>query len=467
MTIRPIDVGEEPNDETGDTLRDGGIIINENFAELDTRTAAAQEMAEQGVTDAAHARAAADAAIPGSALGVSVAQLVSGVVPASQLPSFVDDVLEFPARVNFPAVGETGKIYIAINDGDSQTNPTRQYRWSGSAYVLIPSSPGSTDQVPEGSTNQYFTAARVRTVTLAGLVVSNAVVVDTDSLLSALGKLQGQAAASLKVGAFGWNGGTALSQANTVDANSLTTSGFYAFGNGGISLPTNSAAYYLRVSQHGSLFLQEAFGMTAGLSGKNYTRIHNGTSWQAWVPSMPSVMVGASTTTAGTPGLVPGAAAGTLTRFLCVDGTFKEVSAGATWGGIGGSISAQTDLKAALDLKQDAASAPLTKRYTSPAQQFVAGGQFTLTHNLGKEVAVVEAWMRCKTAELGYSVGDKLPYPAMGTDNGGSTGLSTVCTSSTATVGMGASSFTMLHKTSRTTTFFTAANWEIYLELLA
>ncbi|MCU7645660.1 pyocin knob domain-containing protein [Pseudomonas piscis] len=45
MTIRPIDVGEEPNDETGDTLRDGGIIINENFAELDQRTAAAQASA--------------------------------------------------------------------------------------------------------------------------------------------------------------------------------------------------------------------------------------------------------------------------------------------------------------------------------------------------------------------------------------------------------------------------------------
>ncbi|PUA43450.1 hypothetical protein C5U62_22750 [Pseudomonas protegens] len=212
MSIVPIDVGQEPNDETGDPLRDGGIKINANFAELDTRTAAAQAKAEQGVADAAAARtkadqgiadaaaakAKADAAVPAAALGTSVAQLVNGVVPASQLPSFVDDVLEFPARADFPGIGETGKIYIAINDGDSPTNPTRQYRWSGATYVLIPSSPGSTDQVPEGASNQYFTAARVRSTTLAGLgALVNAAIVAGDTVLQALAKLQGQLNAKL------------------------------------------------------------------------------------------------------------------------------------------------------------------------------------------------------------------------------------------------------------------------------
>lgn len=77
----------------------------------------------------------------------------SGKVPASQLPSFVDDVLEYPNTGAFPATGETGKIYVALN-----TNKT--YRWSGSAYVEISASPGSTDAVPEGATNLYFTNAR-------------------------------------------------------------------------------------------------------------------------------------------------------------------------------------------------------------------------------------------------------------------------------------------------------------------
>ncbi|WP_430444800.1 MAG: hypothetical protein ACQZ2J_27445 [Pseudomonas piscis] len=198
MTIRPIDVGQEPNDETGDTLRDGGIIINDNFAELDARTAAAHAKAEQGVADAAAAKAKADAAVPGTAPGVSVAQLIDGLVPASQLPSFVDDVLEFPTLADFPATGETGKIYIAINDGESPSNPTRQYRWSGSAFVLIPSSPGSTDQVPEGSINQYFTAARVRSTTLSGLgALLNAAILATDTVLQAFAKIQGQLNAKL------------------------------------------------------------------------------------------------------------------------------------------------------------------------------------------------------------------------------------------------------------------------------
>lgn len=60
----------------------------------------------------------------------SKADLVGGKVPAAQLPSFVDDVLEYDARSAFPATGETGKIYVA-----KDTNLA--YRWGGTAYVEI------------------------------------------------------------------------------------------------------------------------------------------------------------------------------------------------------------------------------------------------------------------------------------------------------------------------------------------
>lgn len=53
-----------------------------------------------------------------------------GKVPASQLPSYVDDVLEFAKKSDFPAAGEEGKIYV-----DKSTNLT--WRWSGSTYVEI------------------------------------------------------------------------------------------------------------------------------------------------------------------------------------------------------------------------------------------------------------------------------------------------------------------------------------------
>lgn len=54
----------------------------------------------------------------------------NGKVPSAQLPSYVDDVLEYASTSAFPSTGETGKIYVALD-----TNKT--YRWSGSAYVEI------------------------------------------------------------------------------------------------------------------------------------------------------------------------------------------------------------------------------------------------------------------------------------------------------------------------------------------
>ena len=61
------------------------------------------------------------------------ADLVGGKIPSSQLPSYVDDVLEFANLASFPATGESGKIYIALD-----TNLT--YRWEGSSYVVMSSS---------------------------------------------------------------------------------------------------------------------------------------------------------------------------------------------------------------------------------------------------------------------------------------------------------------------------------------
>jgi hypothetical protein len=58
------------------------------------------------------------------------ADLVEGKVPSSQLPSFVDDVVEVSDYASLPVTGETGKIYVTLD-----TNLT--YRWSGTAYVEI------------------------------------------------------------------------------------------------------------------------------------------------------------------------------------------------------------------------------------------------------------------------------------------------------------------------------------------
>lgn len=59
---------------------------------------------------------------------VTKADLVGGKVPASQLPSYVDDVLEFDNIALFPSLGASSIIYV-----DKSSNKT--YRWSGSSYV--------------------------------------------------------------------------------------------------------------------------------------------------------------------------------------------------------------------------------------------------------------------------------------------------------------------------------------------
>lgn len=68
----------------------------------------------------------------------------SGKVPAAQLPSYVDDVLEYADLASFPATGATGIIYTAIDTG-------KIYRWSGSTYVEI----SPTTLTPPGGSDTY------------------------------------------------------------------------------------------------------------------------------------------------------------------------------------------------------------------------------------------------------------------------------------------------------------------------
>ena len=174
MPIQQISLGARPKGEGGDTWREGSEKINGNFQNLDERTTLAQNTADSkttnetdefllsrenhtgsqpmstvtGLQDALDSASdavdnvndaviavdiIAKAAIPSNQKGMAngVATLDSaGIIPANQLPSYVDDVLEFATLANFPSVGEAGKIYIAI-----ETNKT--YRWTSTVYVAI------------------------------------------------------------------------------------------------------------------------------------------------------------------------------------------------------------------------------------------------------------------------------------------------------------------------------------------
>lgn len=108
--------------------------LQDNIDAEEAARIAADDVLQDNIDSEQAARIAADALlIPLAQKGQpnGVASLDgSGLVPASQLPSYVDDVLEFPDLASFPVTGETGKIYVALD-----TN--KVYRWSGSAYIEI------------------------------------------------------------------------------------------------------------------------------------------------------------------------------------------------------------------------------------------------------------------------------------------------------------------------------------------
>lgn len=272
MSIVPLNIGSASNDGNGQNLRSGGQVINANFAELDQRTTAAQSAAEGAQTVANAAIPAAQRGQPNGVAGLDG----SGTVPASQLPSYVDDVLEFDSFAVLPATGETGKIYIT-----KDTNS--QYRWSGTQYVLLTASPGSTDAVPEGAVNKYWTLARTLGSVLTGLVTTNpAVVAATDTVLAAFGKLQRQIT------------DLASSVANKA--------------NKGANTDITSLA-----------------GLTTPLS-----KAQGGTGSSDGIP----VMVGATSAAPGVQGLVPAGAAGDQDKFLTAGGAYKEAGAGLPVGSL-------------------------------------------------------------------------------------------------------------------------------------
>lgn len=143
------------NTRSGDvtlTSSDVGLDSVDNTADVDKPVSTAT----QSALDAKEVAANKGAANGYAPLGADI------LIPSAYLPSYVDDVLEFANLAAFPGTGASGKIYTAIDTG-------KIYRWSGSIYVEISPSPGSTDAVPEGSTNLYYTAARADARVVAGI----------------------------------------------------------------------------------------------------------------------------------------------------------------------------------------------------------------------------------------------------------------------------------------------------------
>lgn len=227
-------------------------------------------------------------------------------IPTAQLPSYVDDVLEYANLAGFPATGSTGLIYVALD-----TN--KIYRWSGSAYIEISPSPGSTDAVPEGSVNLYFTTARARaSISATGSLSYNSttgVLSFTDAVTSVAGKTGAVTLTSSDVGLGNventalstWAGSTNLTTLGTITSGTWSASTI-ALARGGTGATTQAGA------------ANAILPTQTGNSGKYLTTDGTNVSWATVTGSGSVTSVAAS---GGTTGLTfsgsPITSSGTLT----------------------------------------------------------------------------------------------------------------------------------------------------------
>lgn len=114
----------ESDSETDALSAKQGKILNENKSDIGHIHVIADVT---GLKDALDSKL--DSSLKGASNGLAELD-ENGKVLSSQLPSYVDDVLEFENKDSFPKIGESGKIYIDITTNLS-------YRWTGSTYIEI------------------------------------------------------------------------------------------------------------------------------------------------------------------------------------------------------------------------------------------------------------------------------------------------------------------------------------------
>ncbi|NMY67287.1 hypothetical protein [Pseudomonas sp. WS 5414] len=112
-------------------------------------------------------------------------------VANTKINDMTEEVYERIATVENSLSGKIEKTSVGAPDGVASLD--HDGKVPSTQLPSAPAGPSSTDDLPEGSTNQYFTQPRVHSTTLAGLgALVNAAIVAGDTLLQAFAKLQGQ-----------------------------------------------------------------------------------------------------------------------------------------------------------------------------------------------------------------------------------------------------------------------------------
>lgn len=262
---------------------------------------------------------------------------LSGIISSANLPSYVDDVLEYASKANFPAKGEAGKIYV-----DTATNLT--YRWSGTAYVEISPSLALGTTSATAYRGDYGNTAYQHSQKTSGnphkVTKSDVGLGNVDNTADADKSVKYAATA----GSAPANGGTS-SYANYVNVhvisekanlNNITTPGFYySPANAAVATFTNcptKQAFYMAVGKHAGVYQEITEYMTG--SPKKYIRNYYNNAWGSWYrvyttadtppDTKYTTMKGATSGASGAAGLVPAPASSEREFFLRGDGTWAK-----------------------------------------------------------------------------------------------------------------------------------------------
>jgi hypothetical protein len=239
------------------------------------------------------------------------------------LPSYVDDVLEYADLASLPATGAAGKIYVTLD-----TN--KIYRWSGTVYVEVSPTVGVVWGAIAGTLSnqtdlQSALDSKQATITLTTLGTSGAATFIGNTLN--IPQYQGGVTSfNTRTGAIILTSSDVTTALTFTPYNSTNPSNYIALTD------LSSAATGLSYNNATGVF-----NFTAGYSIPTTLKQTNWDDAYTWVAAFP--------TQTGNSG-----------KFLTTDGStlsWGTVVTAINWGAIGGTLSSQADLQAALDAKQD------------------------------------------------------------------------------------------------------------------
>lgn len=110
--------------------------------------------------------------------------------------------------------------------------------------------------------------------------------------------------------------------------------------------------------------------------------------------------------------------------------------------------------------------------FESAEQTITSAGALTIAHGLGREPIFIQTFLVCKTAEDGYTAGQKvIVNPSLSADGGGASGLGTAivpdATNINVRYGDTATVFQHLHFTTGVLVTLTNANWRLVIRAWA